>query len=161
MNKKITINLCNLASTNSIFLDGMTKMNSDTFYVTVAGIEKERNTTLSQRGNVQVLETSLVAKIPKGEIKGLTLEFVLTSKGTTIEFYFKGNGVLQTPSGTVNLAPSIFYPNKYGLRTDLDAVTRIFAYREFGKKISPSQIGKHDKDLQHALNDHAKLMDYV
>lgn len=161
MNKKITLNLCELTSTNTTFLDGMTKMNSDTSYMTIAGIEKQRNTTLSRMGNVQVLETSSVAKIPKGEIKGLTLEFVYTSTGATVEFYFKGNGVLQTPSGTMNLASSIFNFDAHGLRVDLDAVTRIFAYREFGCKIFPSQTGQHDNDVLRALNNHAKLRNYV
>ena len=161
MNKKITVYLEELTSTGATFLDGMTEMNSNTSYVTIEGIEKQRKATLSQKTNVQVLKTSPVAEIPIGGVKGLVLEFIFTSMGTTVEFHFEGNGVLQTPSGTVNLASSIFEFDKCGLRIDLDAVTRVFAYREFGYKIFPSQIGQHDNDVLHALNNHAKLINHV
>lgn len=137
----------------------MTAWNSGSSFVTVAGVERQRGTTLS--GNVQVVPETLMAEIPRGGIKDLVVEYVYVPTGETYEFRFLGDGVLQTPSGTVHLASTLFEFDAYGRRTDLDAVTSVFAYREFGFNIFPSATGQHDNDLLHALNDHGKLKDYV
>lgn len=159
MTRKIKIYLQELTSTNLTFLDGMTQINSASSYITVAGVERQRGATLS--GNIQVSSETPIAEVPRGGVKDLVVEYTYVPTGETRQFRFLGNGIFQTPSGTMHLASSLFEFDVYDRRTDLDAATSIFAYREFGYQIFPSPTGQHDNDLLRALNEHWKLKNNV